>query len=76
MVSGMEKHAAQIKEALGNGNNGEQQWSSANEIQQLNGVLLYIYNNNISKTKRKNKNNEKNNGNNNNAKTMDMVREK
>jgi len=25
MVSGMEKHAAQIKEALGNGNNGEQQ---------------------------------------------------
>jgi len=24
MVSGMEKHAAQIKEALGNGNNGEQ----------------------------------------------------
>lgn len=38
---------------------------------QLNRVLLYIYNNNISKTKRKNKNNEKNSGNNNNIQRRD-----
>ena len=30
MVSGMEKHAAQIKETLGNGSSGEQAWSSMN----------------------------------------------
>jgi hypothetical protein len=49
MVSGMEKHAAQIKETLGNGSNGEQAWSSMNTSNNKTikqSIYIYIYNNN------------------------------